>query len=284
MTEHYCFLNGNIISETEAHISIYDVGFLRGYGVFDFIRTYNGKPFLLDEHLERLEKSSLKMGIKLPYDRNKIEKIVNNLIIRNNKGESTIRIVVTGGVSPEGMYPGDIPTFLILTKDLKPIPNKVYKKGVKLMTDEYQRSLPEIKHLNYSNLIRQKKKLNKTNSFNILYVNDGHALESAICNFFIVKDGIVATPIENVLMGTTRNLIIKLAKSKYIFEERQVSVTEMGGADEAFITGTSQGMIPVVEIDGKKIGTGKPGSTTKNLGRILDKYIRAFSGGVGLYQ
>lgn len=284
MAEHYCFLNGKIIPEPEAHISVYDIGFLRGYGVFDFLRTYNGKPFLLDKHLERLEESSYKMGIKLPYDRNKIEKIVKDLIIRNNKGESTIRMVITGGVSLEGMYPGENPTFLILTKDLKPVPNKVYEKGVKLISDEYQRDLPEIKHLNYSNLVRQMERLNETNSFNILYVNNGHALESAICNFFIVKDGIAATPVENVLRGTTRNLIIKLAESNCRFEERRVSVEEVYAADEAFITGTSQGIVPVVNIDGKKIGTGNPGSITKNLELILDKYIRDFSGGVGLYR
>lgn len=283
MTEHYCFLNGKIIPESEAHISVYDIGFLRGYGVFDFLRTYNGKPFLLDKHLERLEESSYKMGIKLPYDRNKIEKIVKDLIIRNNKGESSIRVVVTGGVSLEGVYPGENPTFLILTKDLKTISNKVYEKGVKLITDEYQRSLPEIKHLNYSNLIRQREKLNKTNSFNILYVNDGYVLESAIFNFFIVKDGIAATPVENVLRGTTRNLIIKLAKSKYRFEERRVPVEEVYAADEAFITGTSQGIIPIVNINEKKVARGKPGPITKNLIYILDKYIRDFSGGVGLY-
>ena len=170
MKDNYCFLNGKIFLESKAAINIYDIGFLRSFGVFDFLRTYGGKAFLLDEHVNRLLNSAKLMNITFLLDKEKIKRIIQELLARNNVGESTVRLVLTGGISMDGISPGDNSTFLVISRNLKNITRKLYDQGVKLATNEYHRFMPSVKHLNYSNLIRQKKNLELENIFSLLYI------------------------------------------------------------------------------------------------------------------
>lgn len=275
MNNSICYLNGLVLPEKEASISISDLGFLRGYGVFDFLRTYGGKPFLLNEHINRLKKSAQLTNIDYPISHEKTAKIILQIVRNNNVTESTIRCMLTGGVSENGLWLTGKPTLLIVTKELKPVPTEIYQ-GVKLITDDYCRHIPEAKTIDYSNLVRQQEKIKKEKAFSLLYINSGLVLEAAISNFFIIKNGIVITPKKNILKGTTRNLVIDLISSDYKIEERELGVEELKYAEEAFITGTTQGIVPVINIDDIAIGGGKVGINTINIMNIFSKFVKSF--------
>src|SRR3990167_1224118 len=139
----YCYFNGKIIPESQAHISINDLGVLRGFGIFDLLRTYHGKPFLLDEHLERLENSAAIVGLKVPISRSEIKKIIQQLIEKNGIPEVTIRLVLTGGGSLDGMSCNfDAPTFFIVVHKAPQYPAEIYEKGIKVITHDYLRNSP----------------------------------------------------------------------------------------------------------------------------------------------
>lgn len=270
-----CYLNGSIVSEKLASINIYDLGFLRGHAVFDFLRTYNRKPFLLNEHINRFQNSAKLMNIEYPISHEETAKIISKIVEVNNITESTIRCVLTGGISENGMWQTHKPTFLIVTKELKPVPAETYK-GVKLITDRYCRHNPEAKTVDYSNLVKKQKRIEKEKAFSLLYLNNSCVLEVAISNFFIIKNGIVITPKENILKGITRNLLINLISSGYKVEEREILTEELECIDEAFITGTTQGVVPVINIDGRIVGNGNVGIKTKEIMNIFSKFVESF--------
>lgn len=277
MRDHLCFANNHFITENELCLNVYDLGLLRGYGVFDFLRTYKGKPFLLDEHILRLKKSAELLNITLPYAVEEIKQKIIDLVRKNNKDESTVRVILTGGVSQNGISRPNSQTFIILTRDLKPIPEETYSKGVKLIVDEYKRQLPEAKHLDYSNLLSLEQQVISQGAFTLLYQWRGYVSEAAISNFFIIKNGEVITPNKGILFGTTRNLLIKLISPYYKITERKLRIDEVIESDEAFITGTTQGVVPVTQIDENIIGTGKVGMITKNIIEEFNKYVERFT-------
>ena len=273
MTNPYCFINGKIVKENRAKISVNDIGLHRGYGVFEVLRTYNGKPFLLNEHLKRLNRSGSNLNLKIPYNKNEISKIVNTLIEKNKFPESLVKIIVTGGESSDGVTIAKKPTIIILNKLLPPVDPKIYQRGVKLLTFEYQRFIPLVKNLNYIELLRNQKRLKKEKAFNLLYISDAKVLEGATCNIFIFKNNKLITPDNLILKGTTRNLVLKLARKHFRIEKRDVMLKELLNSDEVFITSTSKGIVPVVQIDNKIIKYGKPGSNTKKIIILFNQFI-----------
>lgn len=266
----YCYLNGKTVPEDKAHIGISDLGVLRGYGVFDFLRTYNGKPFYLREHLDRLENSAKLVGLKVPLAKSEISKIINKLLKINKLDEATIKIIVTGGCSADGLT-CDInhPTVLILTREIHQAPPEVYKKGIKLMTFEHQRNHPEAKTIDYITMLKLQNQKQKQKAFEILYVNKGLILEGATSNFFLFIKNKLITPKNNVLAGITKKVVLKLAGKNFKVEERNVKVSEIKKATEAFITSTTREILPVVKIDGITIGDGKVGKNTKLLMEVF---------------
>ncbi|OGD32319.1 hypothetical protein A3C91_01010 [Candidatus Azambacteria bacterium RIFCSPHIGHO2_02_FULL_52_12] len=268
---NYCFINGRIVSDAQASVGVHDVGFLRGYGVSDPLRTYNGKPFMLDEHIERLAFSGTMLGLKLPYPRAKIKRIVGALLAKNNPPvggqEASIRMILTGGESKDGMgYDKRHPGFFILVSSLHALPESAYTKGLKLITREYQRELPEAKTLNYVEALLARDACKKAGALEPLYVSRGKVLEAATSNFFIVKNGALITPKQNILHGITRRAAIDCARELGMRAvERDIAVRELKTADEAFITATSKEIAPVVRINGMKIGNGRVGKTTHAL-------------------
>jgi len=271
----YCYLNGKIIPLNKAGISLNDLGILRGYGVFDFLRTYNGRPFFLKEHLRRLKSSAKILNLKLPGAFKELAALVNELLLKNKFKESTVRIVLTGGRTNDGITYRK-PTLFILVEKLRKLPPSVYQKGVKLITYEYQREIPKAKMLNYitaaslQNLRRRKK------AFEILYTSKGQILEATTSNFFIFKNNTLITPKDKILLGITRDVVIKLAQSKFKVEERDIPLRELSRAAEAFITATSKEIVPVVKIDSKLIGNGKVGQNTKYLMNLFQDYTKKY--------
>lgn len=272
--EKYCYLNGKIIDIKDAKVSVTDIGLLRGFGVFDGLRTYNGKPFLFDKHFDRFQHSAKMLGLKIPLSKTKIENIIIELTKKNKVSNTSVRIVLTGGESKDGTgFDPSNPTLYILLHTLLPISVKMYENGVSIITINHQREFPEAKTNNYITKLANNSKKLKQNAHELLYIYNGYVLEGATCNIFIFKKNKLITPKDNILYGTRRWLALKVAKNNFEIEERKVKTEELFDADEAFITSCNRDILPVTIIDGKKIGRGKVGPNTKKLMGLYNNYI-----------
>lgn len=274
----FCYHNGEYKKLSEIHLNPYDIGFLRGYGVFDVMTTHNGKAFLIEEHWERLRNSAKPLNLSLPITFQKYNKIVTHLIKENNFSKSTIRTALSGGISPNGFKPTrGKETFFILIEKASPLPKEVYKNGVKIITTEYERELPLSKTTNYIKAIGHQEEKEKAEAFEILYIKNGKALECSQSNIFIVKDKTIITPEKNLLHGITRNLCISLALDHGMeVEERVIAVEELNNADEVFMTGSNKNIVPITMIDHVQVGEEKPGSITKTMMEIFEVFTKNF--------
>jgi branched-chain amino acid aminotransferase len=272
--DNYCFLNGKFLRETDARISVNDIGLLRGYGVFDVLRTYHAKPFLLKDHLIRLRFSAKNIGLSVPYTNQHITILIGKLLKLNKFEESLIKIVVTGGETTDGITPGEFTTFLILCKKISDSDlATILGSGVKLITNEYLRVRPEVKSLNYVNLISLRKVIKRQRAYNVLYVQNSRVLEAATCNIFTVKGKLLKTPKSDVLYGITRKVVMKIAAKEFNVKEEDIKFDELLKSDEVFITSTTKGIIPVVTIDNHVIGNGKPGIITQKLINLFNQFV-----------
>ena len=260
---NYCYLNGKILPLDKASVDLNDIGILRGYGVFEFMRTYNGKPFLLDKHFARFMNSAKTLNLKVPVGEKEIEKIIRQLLIKNKLPEAGIKLVLTGGRTDDGVnYSPDRPTFFVLISRLSEFHHDLYRKGAKLITLEYQREFPLAKTTNYLAAVSLQETKKKKGAIDILYTNKGFISECARSSFFIFKNNELVTTKDSILKGITRGLVIKLATGKFKVTERPIKVSELKFADEAFITSTDKEIMPIVKIDGTKIGNDRVGDNT----------------------
>ena len=269
----YCYFSGRIVKEDNVGLSVRDLGVLRGYGVFDLLRTYGGKPFLFNEHFKRFVNSARVLGLQVPISRTKAAVVVDKLLKKNRYAESTVRFVLTGGRAGDGIhFNPEAPTFFILVSPFHQLPASVYTKGVALRTHEHLREFPAVKSLNYLTAVRLHNPEKGKQPFEVLYTWQGRVLEATTSNFFIFKGHTLVTPRRDVLVGTTRNLVMKLAQRKFQVSERDIPLRDLSRAREAFLTATNKEIVPVVEIDGKRIGNGKVGERTKLLMGLFAKH------------
>jgi len=273
----FCYFNGKIIPEDKAKIDLRDIGLLRGYGIFESLRTYNGKPFLLLAHYNRFKKSAQSLNIKLPVSFKILQKIISQLLQKNKFSGASIKIVLTGGIARGLKYNPSSPTFFVLTEKLPGLPKSIYGSGVKLITQSFQRDLPKIKSTNYLFTVSQNNRLKKENAFELLFINGDKILESSTGNFFMFLGDDLITPKENILPGVTRDFILKIASKKFKVKEREIEQKELENADECFITGSHKEIIPVIQIDNKKIGNAKVGPKTKELMRLYKSFTLRLS-------
>lgn len=249
----YCYLSGKYLKLDEAKISVTDIGILRGFGVFDFLRTYNKKPFLLKEHLGRFKNSAKILGLKLPVTEKQLEKIVYTLLKKCPHQETNIRMVLTGGQAIRGLeFNRNKPTLFIFTEKAHPLPEKIYRRGAKLITYEFQRDFSGVKTLNYITAVKLQKTKKRAGALEILYIYNNKILEGTTSNFFMFKGNNLITPKQGVLPGITRSFTIKLAEQKFKVIERDINVSELKLCDEAFITASNKEIAPVVKIDNLK--------------------------------
>ena len=260
------FINGKFVKKSKATISVIDLGLVRGYGVFDFLITYNLEPFLLSKHLQRLATSAKLLEISYLWNNRKLEEIIKSLISKNSRlGDLQIRIILTGGESNDGVTPLGKPS-LIITADKKHVyPESFYTKGVRVITVESGRIFPEAKTLNYIQAIKAMRTAEKARAIEAIYVNNNIVLEGTRSNIFIIKNNKIITPNSGIFAGLARETAISICKSTFEFEEMQITTKELYTADEVFITSTLKQIMPVVNVDNKKIGSGKVGEITKKL-------------------
>ena len=272
------FLNGQYLPLKKAGISPLDLGLIRGYAVFDVMKIVNGKPFLSDAHWKRLKNSARILGLRARISDRKYKEVLEKLIKKNKvKKGHIIRTIITGGISPDGMTPQGRVTFYITVEKLKPLPHSAYEKGVKVITHEYQREYPQSKVTNYVTAIKNIKRKIKEGAHEVIYVSNRIAKEGALSNYFMVKKEKVLTPKEKILIGITRNLVIKLArKAGYKIIERDIRIDELHNADEIFLTNTTKGILPVVKVDDKKIGSEKAGKITEILMKRFSEFVKNY--------
>ena len=183
------------------------------------------------------------------------------------------RLLLTGGAAKTGLVV-DKPSFYILSEPIQTLPKKVFEKGAKVIRCSHQRAVPEAKTTDYLVAVRLQKTRIRAGAVEILYVAGGRVLECSTSNFFIAKDGRLITARDAVLLGTTRNLVIELAKKDGIpVEERDVAEHELASADEAFLTATNKNIVPVVKVDDTVIDDGKPGTMTRKLMTLFAEYM-----------
>lgn len=270
------YLNGKLVERQDAQISVFDHGLLYGDGVFEGIRSYNKLIFRLNEHLDRLYESAKTIMLKIPLSKKEMEKAVVTTLKANKLKDAYIRLVVTRGVGDLGLDPRKCPkaTIFIITDKIALYPKKLYDKGLDLITVPTTRNLPEalnpqIKSLNYlNNILAKIEAVNSGYEEAIMLNAQGYVAECTGDNIFIVKDKLLITPpvYSGALKGITRDAVIDCAaKLKIKFAEQVLTRHNLFNADECFLTGTAAEIIPVVKIDERTIGEGKPGAITKKL-------------------
>jgi D-alanine transaminase/branched-chain amino acid aminotransferase len=273
---YWCYSNGKILRKNEIKVGITDLVMLRGYGAFDFLRTYYGIPFRVNDYLNRFENSAGEMKLKLPLSKKKIIYVINSLLKKNNssaKKDFGIRLLLTGGYSLDSYLPAVKPNFFILIEDLPTYPKWWSEKGIKLMIHEHHRELARVKTTNYLTAIRLADERRKQKAQDTLYVSDEKILETTRNNFFLFHGNTLVTSQEEILHGITRKAVVEIAKKKFKVEVRDVLKEELSWCTEAFITGTTRGITPVVQIDEIKIGNGRVGENTKELMKMFEELV-----------
>lgn len=270
------FIDGKFLNERDAKVSVFDHGLLYGDGVFEGIRAYNGRVFKLKEHIDRLFCSAKAILLEIPMSHAALMKATIETIRANKLRDCYVRLVVTRGVGNLGLNPRSCkkPSIIIIAGKIQVYPPELYAKGMDIVTVPTVRNLhsalnPAIKSLNYLNNILAKIEANNAGVEEAVMLNaEGFVAECTADNLFIIKNGEVFTPPNSAgaLYGITRQTVIELAQASGLkVSEPNLTRYDLFNADECFLTGTGAEIVPVVKIDGRVIGTGKPGPITRKL-------------------
>ncbi len=271
------YVDGKFVPADEAVIPVTDLAVLRGLGVFDFMRTYAGKPFCLRAHLERLEASTRKIGLPFPWTVDTLAQLVMETLNRNSHKESNVRVIVTGGSSPDFMNPQGNPRLIIMVSPLPEMPAEWYRDGIHIITVTAERALAGAKSINYVQASLALETARQKGAQEAIYtIPQGLVLEGTTSNIFAVTAGRLITPGRGILPGITRQVILDLAQSHFSVKIRDVFLSELLEADEVFICGTNKGIVPVVQVDETVIGSGKPGPKTRLLLQSFPDFVRSY--------
>jgi branched-chain amino acid aminotransferase len=278
------WVNGKLVDKRAAKVSAWDHGLLYGDGVFEGIRAYNGRVFHAQAHIDRLFDSAKAIRLAIPYTKQELTDAMDDTLHANGQKDAYIRLVVTRGEGNLGLNPFQCPTpgvFIIVDK-IALYPQEMYRDGMAVIVAKTLRTAatmlnPSVKSMNYLNNIMAKIEAIDAGVAEAIMLNDkGHVAECTGDNIFIVKDGAAMTPPQEagILIGITRGVVIKLAAECSVpLREQIILPSDLYAADECFLTGTAAEVIPVTKVDGRAIGTGRPGPVTAKLSAAFRKYI-----------
>lgn len=267
------YFDGKYVDSSDAKVSVFDHGLLYGDGIFEGIRLYGGNVYRLDDHLERLEMSARALMLTIPLSRTELTEAVCETCRRNKLTDGYIRLVVTRGVGDLGLAPWSCvnPTTFIIASKISLYPQEYYDNGLSIVTVPTRRISPDalpptVKSLNYLNNILAKIEAKQAGALEAIMLNSqGYVAECTADNIFVVQKGEIITPAASAgaLKGITRATVFDIAKEVGIsMREADLTRYDVWCADECFLTGTGAEVIPVVKLDGRVIGTGKPGPVT----------------------
>lgn len=270
------YINGKFYSEKNSKISVFDHGLLYGDGVFEGIRAYHGRVFKLKEHIDRLFYSAKAILLNIPMSKQQLMDATVETCRKNNLNDGYVRLVVTRGAGTLGLNPNRCsnPQVIIIADTIQLYPASLYKKGMEIVTvattrNHHNAVNPAIKSLNYLNNILAKIEANTAGYEEAIMLNsEGYVAECTGDNLFIIKDNQMFTPSlsSGALHGITRQTSIDLVGELGVStSEPNLTRYDLYNADECFLTGTGAEIVPVVKIDERKIGNGKPGKITKKL-------------------
>ena len=270
------WLDGKLVDENEAKISVFDHGLLYGDGIFEGIRFYSGRVFRLQEHIERLFDSAKAILMKTPWTIEEVCQATIDTCKANNLTDGYIRLVITRGPGPLGLNPHQCPTpsMFIIASGITLYPDSCYENGLEVVTCSTRRPAPaalspQVKSLNYLNNVMAKVEAIKAGAGEGLMLNEqGYVAECTGDNIFVIKKGKIATPpvSDGSLDGITRQVIFELAERLgYELAEKTMTRYDLYTADEIFLTGTAAEVIPMVKLDEREIGNGKPGTISQEM-------------------
>jgi len=270
------YVDGSLYSKDDAKISVFDHGFLYGDGVFEGIRVYDGNVFRLKEHIDRLYRSAKTIALEIPLGPDEMTRAVLETVAANEKRNAYIRLVVSRGPGDLGIDPANCSraTVVIIVDSIRLFPAELYERGVAIITASVRRvpiqSLdPRIKSLNYLNNILAKIEARRAGVLEAVMLNlEGRVAECTADNIFVVSGGRLSTPslMDGALGGITREVVLDLAREADIpAGEAALGMHDLYNADEVFVTGTGAEIMPVVSVDGRIVGDGRPGGTTLRL-------------------
>ncbi len=268
----YQYFNGEILPIDSPVFKTNDLGLLRGFGLFDYFRTYNGVPFRWNDYWQRFENSARLLKLTLPATQRETEKVLADLLAMSGENEVAFRFVLTGGYAPDSVNVVE-PNFLIRTEPL-PQDNPAGRlKGIKVLPYEYVRDLPEVKTTNYVHMVLMADEMRRQQAADLLFHKDGEVSELTRSNIFIFSGDKLITSDRNILNGITRRVVLELAASDFEIEVRPVTYREVVTADEIFTTSTTKWVMPVVQIGELPVADGLAGKRTLFLQEKFENLI-----------
>jgi branched-chain amino acid aminotransferase len=274
---HYGYFNGTIAPTDQLAVGVTDLGLLRGYGLFDYFLTYNGRPFQWDWYWERFQNSATRMHLPLPIGKSETYAILMTLLERSiaagAPADMAFRFVMTGGYAPDSISV-ERANLLILTEEIHPVPQIQYEQGIKVILDEYVREMAEVKSTDYKRVILMAQAIKSAGASDLLYQKGGEISELSRSNFFIVKGDRLITPNRNILHGITRRTIIHLAQNDFKVQERPLMLSELYDAEEAFTTSSTKKVLPITQIGELTVGEGHVGPKSKFLLERFNELVK----------
>jgi D-alanine transaminase len=274
------FINGRFLPLEEAMVSVEDRGYQFGDGVYEVIRTYGRRPFQVEAHLQRLERSAGGIGLALPFPSARWPEYMTEGIRLAGFSESKIYLQVTRGVAPrDHAFPQSVPPTAVMTvREMHPLDPELRRSGVSAVTlADLRWSRCDIKSINLLANVMARQWARDNAAFEAIFVRGGQITEGSVSNVMAVRNGLLITPREDerILSGVTRTLVLSLARKTGIpVQERNVTLEELQAADEVFLTGTTLEILSVVSLDGKPVGRGTPGEISTRLHRQFEDCIR----------
>ena len=271
----YASINGTIIEHDKASLHISDLGLRRGYAVFEFFRILRGVPVFLEDHLERFERSARLLELTPPFGREKLEGLIRELIELNNLREAGIQMLLTGGYSPDAFTPGQ-PNLIIAPMAVTPPPAQLYQQGGKVILHQNLRELPEAKTTDYLVAVKLAKRVRAEGATEVIYHDGKTVYEGGRSSLLIIQQGTLITAQAGVLPGITRKHLLEVARPILPIQERPITLAELYSADEVLLTGATRQVMPITQIEDRRVGDGQVGPYSQQLMKAFQENLEAY--------